>query len=171
MKLIRNILLITLALLLQSTFFGRFDLYGVRPDLVVMVLIFLASEESPVVCIYYGFFIGFLQDVYSPEYLGFNAFTMSVMAFFLGIVKERLTVENFSVRLLITLLACMVHDIVYLSLYTRFDMPVLVQMFIRESIPGAVYTSVLAVLLIKVWQWAKTGGIIIVLRELLESRR
>ena len=36
---------------------GRFDLYGVRPDLAVMVLIFLANEVSPVGCIYYGFFI------------------------------------------------------------------------------------------------------------------
>lgn len=171
MKVIRNILLISLVLLVQSTLFGRYDLYGVRPDIALIVLIFLSNEASPVGCICYGFFIGFLQDVYTPEYLGYNTFSMTIMAFLLSKIHERLTVENYMVKLFATFFACMIHDAVYLSLYTQFELSVLVSLLVRESLPGAVYTSVLAVLLVRIWQWVQCGGLLIVVRELLGSGR
>jgi len=170
-KVIRNILLIALALLVQSTLFGKLDLYGVRPDIPLIMLIILAGVASPTGLIYYGFFIGFLQDVYSPEYLGYNAFAMSLTAFFLEVVKERLTVENYTVRLIMTLLACTFHDSVYLLLYTAFDLSVLAPLFVRESLPGAAYTAVLAMILVMIWQWAQSGGLFGVLRELMGNGR
>ncbi len=171
MKTIRNILLITLALLVQSVFFGKFDIYGVRPDLALIVLIFLSNETTAVPLIFYGFLTGFIQDVYSPEYLGYNAFAMSLTAYFLSLLRERLTVENYTVRLLATVIACLLHDAFYLSLYTGFELNVLVSLFVSESLPGAVYTSVLAVFLVKIWQWAKSGGLILVIQELIGSER
>ena len=171
MKIIRNILLVALALLLQSILVGRFDIYGIRPDLAMIVLIFLVNESSPVEIIIYGFLIGFLQDVYSPEYLGYNAFSMSLMAYFLNIMKERLTVENYSVKLVSTLIACLMHDGFYLSLYTQFDLSIISALFVRESIPGAVFTSILAIILVRVWEWAQYGGLILVLREVLGFRK
>ena len=102
MKTLRNILFIAFALLMQSTLIGRIEIFGTRPDLALLVLIFIANQSNPVECILYGFFIGFLQDVYTPEYLGYNAFTMSLIAFLLGVLKESLTVENYSVRLFTT---------------------------------------------------------------------
>jgi len=170
MKIVRNILLIALALLVQSTVFGHFDLFGVRPDLAMIVLIFLAGETEPVGLIWYGFFMGFLQDVYSPEYLGFNAFSMSMVAFVLSVIRERLTVENYTVKLFTTLFACMVHDVVYYTLYTRFEFPVMVSLFVRDGLPGAVYTSVLAVLLVSIWNRVQNGGIFVVVRELMGNR-
>lgn len=171
MKIIRNILLIALALLLQSILIGRFVIYSIRPDLAMIVLIFLANESGPVEIIIYGFFIGFLQDVYSPEYLGYNAFSTSLTAFFLNIIKERLTVENYSVKLISALIACLIHDGFYLSLYTQFDLSIFSSLFIRESIPGAVYTSILVITLVRVWEWAQHGGLFLVLREFLGFRK
>ena len=171
MKIIRNILLIALALLLQSVLIGRLDMYGIRPDLSMIVLIFLANESRPVEIIIYGFFIGFIQDVYTPEYLGYNAFSMSLIAYFLSMMKERFTVENYLVKLGSTLIACLIHDVLYLSLYTQFDLSAISSLFVRESFPGAVYTSILAISLVRVWAWIENGGLIFVLRELIGFRR
>jgi len=171
MRYIRYFLLIALALLLQSTFVGRFDLYGVRPDLALIVLVMIASEARAVEIIYIAFCIGFIQDVYSPEYLGYNAFSMSVTALFIGMIKERLTVENYSVKLMTTFLACIVHGAFYMSFYTSFELSNLITLFVSESLPGAVFTSVLAVSIVKAWQWAQTGGLFVVLRELMGDRR
>ncbi len=171
MKIIRNILLITLALLVQSTVFGRLDIYGIRPDFAMLVLIFLANISSSVEIILYGFFIGLLQDVYSTELLGYNAFIMSLMGFFLDIAKKRLTVENYSVKVSATLVACLVHDLIYLSMYTKFDLSLIVRLFVLQSFPGAVYTSILALVFISVWEWAISGGVFIVIRELFGLRR
>lgn len=171
MKTLRNVLIITCALLLQSTFLGKFDLFGVRPDIALIALIFLAGETSTVEIIAYGFFIGFIQDVYSPEFLGYNAFAKSVTAFLLDIIKERLTVENNTVKLLTTLLSCSVHDCVYLLLYTKLDMQLFLTFFVRESLPAAVYTSVAAMVIVQFWQWAKSGGLFFAVREILGSGR
>jgi len=167
MTVVRNILLIALALMIQSTWIGKLDLYGIRPDMAMIALILLSSETGTVALIVYGFFTGFIQDVYTPEYLGYNAFTMSIMGFLLGTIRERLTVENYLVKVVATLFACAMHDLVYLTLYTKFELSLLVSLFIRESIPGVVFTAVLAVLILKIWEWAIKGGLQGVLRELL----
>lgn len=171
MRTIRNILLIILALMIQSTFFGRFDLFGVRPDFSILVLILIVNSTGPAKSVMYGFLIGFLQDVYTPEFLGYNALSMSVLAFLLDVLKERLTVENYAVRVTTTFFAVIVHDIMYMSLYTQFDPPLMLRMFISQSFPGAVYTSVLAMLFIGIWEWMSRGGVLVVLRELAGSRR
>jgi len=171
MKIIRNILIIALALLLQSTLFGRFSVWGIRPDLAMLALILLVIDSGQVESVLYGFFIGFIQDVYTPEFLGFNSFTMSLMAFLLDNIKERLTVENYSVKAVVTFTACIVHDIIFLSFYTKFERSMMVSLFVRESIPGAVYTSVILVLFIIVWEWALSGGFYFVIQGLFRFRR
>ena len=171
MKIIRNILFIAFALLIQATVVGRIAIFDVRPDFALLVLILLAAYSGTVEIILYGFFIGFLQDVYNPEFLGFNAFTMSVMGFFLDVIKEHLSVENYTVRMIATLIVCLVHDVIYLLISTHFDFSIFIQMFIRQSLPGAVYTLVLAIIFIRSWEWVVNGGLFVVVQEFFGIRR
>ena len=171
MKIIRNILLIALALLLQSTLFGKFSLFGVEPDLAVLVLIFIVSGSGPVGSVMYGFLIGFLQDVYSPEFLGMNAFAMSLIGYFLGLSRDRLSVENYSVKAIVAFLVCIVHDIIYFAFYTKLDTSVISNLFIRESLPGAVYTSCLLVVFVFIWETLSHGGLNFVAQGLFGDRR
>lgn len=171
MKIFRNILIIALALLLQSTFSVRFSIWGVRPDLAMLVLILLVSNSGQMESVLYGFFIGFLQDVYSPGFLGTNSFTMSLMGFFLDLSKERLTVENYSVKAILSFTACIVHDVIFLLLYTKFDSSIMINIFIKESLLGAVYTSLLLVIFVRVWEWAISGGFDFVIQGLFGNRR
>ncbi|MFA6473144.1 MAG: rod shape-determining protein MreD [Candidatus Latescibacterota bacterium] len=171
MVIVRNILIIIIVLLVQSTVFGRIDVVGVRPDLAMLILIFIAAGAEPAESILYGFFIGFVQDIYTPEYLGFNALTMSLIGFSLGIVKETLTVENYLVKTLVTFVACIFHDLLYLSLYTVFDFSLLLKLLLKNSLPGALYTSILAFLSIVVYKWVTGGGLKGVVRELTTGRR
>ena len=171
MKYIRNILIIALALLAQSTVFGRFTVLGVRPDLPILVLIFLVNGSGHAESIIYGFLIGFLQDVYSPEFLGINSFIMSLMAYILDNVRERLTIENFSVKTGEAFLACIVHDILLLSFYTGMEVSIMQNLFFRESLPGAVYTSGLLFIAIVVWDFGVSGGLNFVIQGLFGSRR
>ena len=170
MKILRNIILIALALLIQSSFFGRLDILGVRPDLAMLVLLFIAFSSHPVESILYGFMIGFLQDVYSPEYLGYNSLTMAIMGFLLGVVSERVTVEKSAVLSLVAFFSCLVHDYVYMLLYTGFDHSVIGRLFLISSLPGAVYTSLLSLIIIILWDWAEKGGLLVVIRQLMGIR-
>jgi rod shape-determining protein MreD len=168
---LRNVLLIILALLVQSTFFGRFDMFGARPDLGMLALALLSGTVSGTETILYGFFIGFMQDVYTPEYLGYNSFTMSLMGFLLGVLNETITVENLGVKTAVACIACLFHDILYLSFYTVFDFTLLLRLFVRESLGGALYTSALAATTIAGYEWITGGGLKVVIRELTGNRR
>ena len=170
MKVLRNILLIAITMLLQSSLFGRLDIYNVRPDLALLVMLFIVNTTGPVENIWYGFLIGLLQDVYTPEYLGFNSLTMSIIGFLSGFVREQFTVEKGAVRLLAAFIACLVHDALYLMMYTHFDFSTMLNLYLHLSLPGALYTSVLFFVFVAVWEWAERGGMFIVIRELLGSR-
>ena len=61
MSTLRNALLVILALLLQSTVFGRYDILGARPDFGMIALILLAGGVSGTECIVFGFFMGLVQ--------------------------------------------------------------------------------------------------------------
>ena len=167
MQMVRNILLIALALLVQSTLGTRMEIMGARPDFALLMLMLLANRGSTVTSIMYGFFIGFLQDVYSPEFLGANAFAMSLMGFMLGEFRERLAVEHTGVKFVSIVVAILVHDAVYLSFYSRFEFSVAWTLFVRESLADALYTAVFGVVLVVIWQWLERGGFFSVVRELL----
>lgn len=171
MTILRNVLLIVLALMVQSTFFGRMQIWNVRPDLGMLVLIFAAGGASTAECTLYGFLLGFLQDVYSPEFLGYNAFTMSLLGFLLGILRETLTVENYGVKTLVTFLACLLHDLIYLAFYSGLDVSLYLKLFVTGSLLGALYTSVLAFLFIAAYEWSVGGGLRVAVRELIGFRR
>lgn len=171
MKIIRNLLIIALGLLAQSVFAGRFDIQGVRPDLAMLVLLYITSTSNAFEGVLYGFLIGFFQDVYTPEYLGYNALTMTLMGFMLGFVRERVTVEKILVRIIVTTIACIVHDLLYLVLYTQFDFPVMANLLVQGSIAGALYTAVLAVLFLSVWEWIGKGELFGAVGEFMGNRR
>ncbi|MCE5250855.1 rod shape-determining protein MreD [bacterium] len=171
MNVIKNILIIALALLVQSTVIGRFTIFGVRPDLAMLVLLYLASTSESFEITLYGFLIGFLQDVYSPEYLGYNSLVMSLVGFALGFIRERITVERGAVRLFMTLLACLAHDLLYLTFYSHLDLSMMLSLFLRWSIAGALFTSVLSVVLMTVWEWIEEGGLLFVFKQLMGYRR
>lgn len=160
-----------LALLVQGTMFGRFELFGLRPDLALLCLLVIVQDTGGAKAILYGFLIGFAQDVYSPELLGYNAVAMSVTAYFIDVTKERFTVENYSVSFIVTISACILHDLLYLVFYTSFEVPVFISLFIKESLPGAVYTSAIAVVVIRVREWLRAGGFFGVLQELCRTER
>jgi len=120
--------------------------------------------------IVYGFIIGFLQDVYSPEFLGVNALTMSLMAAMLDVLKERLSLDLYTVRAAVSFGVCLLHDLIYLSFYTKFDGALMTSIFLRESLPGAVYTSVLFMLFMLLWEWMRNGGLRYVLEGFFRER-
>jgi len=171
MKIFRNILLIALALLLQSTLIGSMSVQNVRPDLAMLLLFLLVNVSGSVESILYGFLIGFVQDVYSPEFLGANAFTMSLMAFLIVYSKERLTVENYTVKATITFFTCVLHDLIYLSFYTQFDFSMIINDFLIFSILGAVYTTILMIVTVAVINWAMRGGVYFVVQGLFGDRQ
>jgi rod shape-determining protein MreD len=81
---IRSVLCSTIILVActfaQSTWFGGIALFGVVPDLSIIVLIWVSYKNGPVEGPVSGFLSGLAEDFLSASPLGFHAFIKTVVA-------------------------------------------------------------------------------------------
>ena len=89
------------------------------------------------------------------------------MAYLIDLSNERLTVENFTVRILVILGACLIHGSIYTLLYTKFNVDIFSYIFVWKILPGALYTTGVACILLLVWRWSVNGGLLGHVREII----
>jgi rod shape-determining protein MreD len=78
-----------LCAILQSTLVDNIAVFGIKPDLLMLVLFNMSVAYGIMPGVYVGFFIGLGQDLFSPGLLGQNALAMSAAGFFSGLFNER----------------------------------------------------------------------------------
>lgn len=78
------------AVLLQTTFFARATLFGVAPDLVIVVVISLALLEGPTLGAVSGFGAGILRDLMLQSPRGRYALAYLVVGYVVGSVRPYL---------------------------------------------------------------------------------
>ena len=74
MKIIRYTLVLLITIILHSSLPNSFDLYGMRPDLIILVALFAGLRYGSVLGMTIGAIGGLFQDIYSPQDLGLNMF-------------------------------------------------------------------------------------------------
>lgn len=89
------LLTIVAALVLQSTFFSVVTYHGIKPDLLLAVVIsssLLAGRDHGVVI---GFFSGVLQDLVSGTFFGMHTFSKMVLGYCFGMAEAHVFKEHF----------------------------------------------------------------------------
>jgi rod shape-determining protein MreD len=104
-----------LAIVLQTAFVPVVGIYNVQPDLIMIALFVLCTKYGMMPGIYVGFFVGLSQDLYSPGLLGQTALAKTVAGFFMGIFNERFMRTDLIVKIIIMLLAFLLHDGLYIG--------------------------------------------------------
>jgi len=136
-----DILLALLALMVQSSFGSRLSIFGLLPDFVLLVVIYVALSKGSVEGVIYGFLTGFVQDVYSPSTLGIGMLSKTVIGFGVGYGRGKIPIESGLVRWIVIFLTALVHDLLYFLFYLRGDLPRMLSWFFRFSIGSAIYTA------------------------------
>ncbi len=89
----RRLVFITLLLvtfLMQVIVAPEISIGKVKPDLLVVVTVCLGLLEGPSTGALFGFWGGFLADVFSTSILGVSAFTQALVGFIAGELKHRI---------------------------------------------------------------------------------
>lgn len=73
-------LLLSLATFVQSTWFGAIAVWGVIPDLALLILVWLSYKNGPVEGPVSGFLSGIVEDCVSVAPIGFHAFIRTFVA-------------------------------------------------------------------------------------------
>ena len=116
-------LLLGAAVLLQSTLLRWVALMGVKPDLALIVLVFVAVRRGSMSAQVPGFLSGLLQDVLSLAPLGFNALLRTMIGFFYGLTAGSIFVDPVLMPVLLTLVATLLKGLVSSLAVVLFRIP------------------------------------------------
>ncbi|MXY97995.1 MAG: rod shape-determining protein MreD [Gemmatimonadetes bacterium] len=146
---LKHVILLFLAFVVDSTWGHEIAIRGIRPDFVLMMLIYGAMGSGAFAGTILGFSVGLLEDFNgSPEQLGLNALCNTLVAYGVGIAGNTLYRDSLSTLLLTLLAASFVHSAIYWLVFTRFQPVESVYMLGTVSLPTMLYTISVALLLI-----------------------
>lgn len=143
----RLVLFTLLTLIAQVSVVPRIAIAGVRPDLTVLLVVIAGLRGGPITGTLTGFCIGLLQDLLAPETLGMNALAKSLVGWQVGKLSGQLALDGPPLYVGLVGAAVLAHDFIYLLCLTRLELGRFFLTFVTQSIPAAIYTGILALLM------------------------
>jgi rod shape-determining protein MreD len=145
-KILLKVGIIVTALLIQLTLLNSFTIQGLKPDLILLVVLIFSllkgAEEGTVS----GFASGLLQDIFSTGLLGVNALVKMVIGFISGILKEKIFTEHILFLIpIITFVVSISQSILMLLILHAFGIEYSMVWSLKKIVlPEALYNSLLS---------------------------
>jgi rod shape-determining protein MreD len=95
-------LIIALTVIVQSTLLSRVPIFGVTPDLALILLIFFSNRMGSMKGQISGFAAGIIEDVVSLSPIGFHAFIKTVSGFLFGLTRGKIFMDPVFMPLVLT---------------------------------------------------------------------
>jgi len=88
-----TLFLMVIAYILQSTLFQIISIGGIKPDLSLIILVFISYRKGHVVGEVSGFFAGLIEDFISITPLGFHSIIKTLIGFLYGYIQGRVVID------------------------------------------------------------------------------
>ncbi|RKX22434.1 MAG: rod shape-determining protein MreD [Candidatus Zixiibacteriota bacterium] len=116
------------------------SIYGVSPDLPILIVLLVALYKNDTVATWFGFAVGLVAFAALPERFGWYALLMAAVAFAACQVRERLNLESLKAKLLLVAGGVLLHGILIQLIDTAGSLAAL-----WTLVPAVtVYTTVIA---------------------------
>ena len=129
------------------------SLGAIAPDFGLIALAILALGEGAFAGTVGGFVMGLIVDTAVPNLLGLNALCKSLVGFVVGRARSRLVVGLPLVEGSMVAVMTLAHDLLFLIVRSWFAGGAFFRPLITEVLPGAVYTGLIALPLIRLADW------------------
>ena len=135
------------AFILQVMIAPHIAIFGVTPNLLLLVVITLAFVEGSSAGATVGFIAGLLMDLLSTGPIGAWALVLSVTGYLSGSLKRNLFAEGWLAPVTVGAITALVADFAYLVVVTAIGVgPAFWSALGRLVLPRAVYNAVLVML-------------------------
>ncbi len=146
MKILLKSAIIVVALLIQLTLINSITILGLKPDLIMVVVVvfsLLKGEKEGTIS---GFASGLLQDIFSTGLLGINALVKTVIGFTCGILREKIFHEHILFLIpVITFIASITQSILIFLLLRAFGIEYGLAWSLKQvALPEALYSSLIS---------------------------
>jgi len=146
MKILLKGAIIVIALLIQLTLINSITILGLKPDLIMVVVVVFSLLKGEKEGSISGFASGLLQDIFSTGILGINALAKTVIGFTCGILKEKIFHEHILFIIpVITFISSFMQSILIFLLLRAFGIEYNLAWSLKQvALPEALYGSLLS---------------------------
>ncbi|MFZ5652433.1 MAG: rod shape-determining protein MreD [Bacillota bacterium] len=144
MNLFALTLFMGLVIFIQVTLLNFFPVFGVKPDLLLILVVLNAFQKGCREGALAGFLGGLMMDIAVGSYIGMNALVLMAAGYLVGLVESKLYKDSTVIIVVLTLISSLFTQfLTYILLYSM-DVSISpgVAMF-RVGMPTALYTAVL----------------------------
>ncbi len=141
-------------IVVQSSFAQLIAIHDVRPDLLIVILIFYSFRFGQTKATVGGFVVGLVQDILtggilgvSERALGLSSFTKSVTGFLSGFSAKKEKPDSAKTFITTLLVVTLIHNILFFFLYTIGEEISSLDLMVYRIIPSSLYTIVAGILL------------------------
>jgi rod shape-determining protein MreD len=107
-------------LIFQSTLFQGLAVGAVKPDFVILLVVFFSLYKGARPGMFYGMGLGIFVDALSGGIIGVNSFVFGCVGFLCGLLEERVYINHFLTKFLVGFSACSVYIVAYYVLALQF---------------------------------------------------
>lgn len=145
MRLFVLLIMLIIAVFLQVTLLNFFPILGVKPDLILIIVVFNAFLRGSREGAFIGFVGGILEDFAIGYYIGMNALSLMVTGYLIGFTESKLYKDSSLIAVVLVwagAFTAQTINYVLISLLNVYVDPGAA--FLRIIIPVATYTALLA---------------------------
>ncbi|KUO58254.1 MAG: rod shape-determining protein MreD [Gracilibacter sp. BRH_c7a] len=106
------LIILIFCLILPGTVFHYLSWNGIKPDLAMLWIIYIALHHRPSEGVAYGFATGLIVDMYFSRYIGMYTITLAVVAFLISLLQQRWYRDNIPLTVLLVFLASFLGQII-----------------------------------------------------------
>lgn len=136
-------LLAIVGLVLESTFFVHFTIAGVKPDLLLILIIFNSLFHGPIKGTFFGFSLGLFEDILLGTNIGMNALAKGLTAFASAWFMKGAFRENLLVPVISLFLGTLLNGVAVLTLGKMVGLNWEWNLFYWKVIPVVIYNTCL----------------------------
>jgi rod shape-determining protein MreD len=152
-------MLFILALVLFQTFIAEaVTIGGIKLDLSVVILVYVALSRGPISGLIFGFIIGLLADVFTPQALGWGALVKCLIGFSVGSFKDSLYLDSWYSKGGMIFFVLILNDLLYYVFAGGLNASLL-ETLVRYTLLSALYTSLVGMFIFLVLSGIDRSGL------------
>jgi len=148
---LRRLLLATLLIIIQTTVIEYLSVMGIKPDILLIFIVYIAITKGQITGTIYGFIIGFIFDLVSGGVLGISSLCKTIAGFVSGYFynenKIGLTLSSYRF-LLILILISFLHNIIYFLIFLQGSEVDILSAILKLGLTTTLYTSAVSIFIV-----------------------
>lgn len=154
-------ILFLFSLILQSAVFSHLTIFGVKPDLVLVVIILYAIMNGSKEGALAGIIGGIIQDLAFGQYLGMNILTKVITGYLCGLLERRIYKENLLIPMIVILIGTLLNEFMLFLFRLMVDISTSSFVNVKEIILiTAFYNSIVTLFIYKRFYASSQKGLL-----------